>query len=108
MLTLLFAMQQLRLLSAMVKLALISHSLSKQNTCTGGPSAFSGRMSERCSPSIKKAGCICLFMVPVCLQWEDALASFKTRLASGQDVFGPLIRKYLLDNKHRCVSACVE
>ncbi|KAF5843319.1 Metalloenzyme, LuxS/M16 peptidase-like protein [Dunaliella salina] len=35
------------------------------------------------------------------LQWEDALASFKARLASGEDVFGPLIRKYLLDNKHR-------
>ena len=41
---------------------------------------------------------------PSCkLQWEDALASFKTRLASGEDVFGPLIRKYLLDNKHRYI-----
>lgn len=36
------------------------------------------------------------------IQWEDALASFKARLASGEDIFGPLIRKYLLDNKHRC------
>lgn len=34
-------------------------------------------------------------------QWEDALQSFKSKLASGEDVFGPLIRKYLLENKHR-------
>jgi len=35
------------------------------------------------------------------LQWEEPLASFKTKLALGKDVFGPLIRQYLLDNKHR-------
>jgi Zn-dependent M16 (insulinase) family peptidase len=35
------------------------------------------------------------------IQWEDALNSFKAKLASGSDVFGPLIRKYILDNKHR-------
>ncbi|KAJ9507546.1 hypothetical protein QJQ45_019088 [Haematococcus lacustris] len=34
------------------------------------------------------------------LQWEDALTAFKARLASGENVFGPLIRKYLLDNNH--------
>jgi len=39
------------------------------------------------------------------LQWEDALTSFKAKLASGQDVFGPLIHKYLLDNKHRVTVA---
>jgi Zn-dependent M16 (insulinase) family peptidase len=37
----------------------------------------------------------------LCAQWEDALRSFKTKLASGQDVFGPLIRKHLLANQHR-------
>lgn len=42
-------------------------------------------------------GCVCL------LQWEDALNHFKSELASGRDVFGPLIHKYLLDNKHRSV-----
>ncbi|EFJ46930.1 hypothetical protein VOLCADRAFT_81738 [Volvox carteri f. nagariensis] len=35
------------------------------------------------------------------MQWEDALSSFKSKLASGQDVFGPLIRSFLLDNRHR-------
>lgn len=35
------------------------------------------------------------------IQWEDALNHFKAELASGRDVFGPLIHKYLLDNKHR-------
>ncbi|KAG2444514.1 hypothetical protein HXX76_001261 [Chlamydomonas incerta] len=35
------------------------------------------------------------------MQWEDALASFKSKLAAGGDVFGPLIHKYLLDNTHR-------
>ena len=38
------------------------------------------------------------------IQWEDALSSFKSRLASGEDVFGPLIRKYILNNKHRWTS----
>ncbi len=33
--------------------------------------------------------------------WEDSLNSFKAKLAKGQDVFGSLIRKYILDNKHR-------
>lgn len=36
-----------------------------------------------------------------CLQWEEALNNFKAKLAGGGDVFGPLIHKYLLDNKHR-------
>ncbi|KAL3139941.1 hypothetical protein ABBQ38_004231 [Trebouxia sp. C0009 RCD-2024] len=35
------------------------------------------------------------------LQWTDALEHFKGRIASGEDVFGPLIEKYLLSNKHR-------
>jgi len=35
------------------------------------------------------------------LVWEAALTSFKARLASGADVFGPLINRYLLDNPHR-------
>ena len=29
------------------------------------------------------------------------MALLQGRLASGEDIFGPLIRKYLLDNKHR-------
>ncbi len=37
------------------------------------------------------------------LQWEDALKSFKTKLASGEDVFGPLIQRYLTGNMHRWV-----
>ncbi|KIY93076.1 hypothetical protein MNEG_14887 [Monoraphidium neglectum] len=35
------------------------------------------------------------------IQWEDALNSFKSKLAQGEDVFGPLINKYLLGNPHR-------
>jgi len=35
------------------------------------------------------------------IQWEEALNSFKAKLASGQDVFGPLITKYLLNNTHK-------
>ncbi|GBF88872.1 presequence protease [Raphidocelis subcapitata] len=35
------------------------------------------------------------------IQWEEALESFKTKLAKGEDVFGPLISRYLLDNRHR-------
>ncbi|GLI61559.1 hypothetical protein VaNZ11_003968 [Volvox africanus] len=35
------------------------------------------------------------------MQWEDALSSFKSKLASGQDVLGPLIRSFLLNNHHR-------
>ncbi|KAL4419293.1 hypothetical protein ABPG77_008343 [Micractinium sp. CCAP 211/92] len=35
------------------------------------------------------------------LKWQDDLEKFKARLAAGEDVFGPLIRKYLLDNQHR-------
>jgi len=35
------------------------------------------------------------------LQWTKALDDFKARLASGKDVFGPLIEKYLLKNTHK-------
>ncbi|PSC73335.1 presequence protease chloroplastic mitochondrial-like [Micractinium conductrix] len=35
------------------------------------------------------------------LKWQDDLAKFKARLEGGEDVFGPLIRKFLLDNTHR-------
>lgn len=35
------------------------------------------------------------------LRWQEDLETFKARLAAGEDVFGPLIRKYLLDNTHR-------
>ncbi|CAL5227379.1 g10329 [Coccomyxa viridis] len=35
------------------------------------------------------------------LEWTKDLEHFKGRLASGEDIFGPLIRKYLLENKHR-------
>ncbi|KAF8058036.1 PREP1 [Scenedesmus sp. PABB004] len=35
------------------------------------------------------------------IQWEDALSHFKARLSGGDDVFGPLITKYLLNNPHR-------
>lgn len=35
------------------------------------------------------------------MKWKDDLESFKARLGSGEDVFGPLIRRYLLDNSHR-------
>ncbi len=34
-------------------------------------------------------------------QWINDLEHFKKRLESGEDVFGPLIRQYLLDNGHR-------
>lgn len=37
------------------------------------------------------------------IQWEEALSHFKARIAAGEDVFGPLIRQYLLDNTH-CVT----
>lgn len=36
------------------------------------------------------------------LKWQADLAAFKARLAAGEDVFAPLIRKFLLENKHRC------
>ena len=36
------------------------------------------------------------------MQWEEALNSFKAKLASGEDVFTPLINKYILNNQHRC------
>ncbi|KAG2493609.1 hypothetical protein HYH03_008126 [Edaphochlamys debaryana] len=39
------------------------------------------------------------------MQWEDALKSFKAKLSSGSDVFGPLIRRFLLDNPHRVTVA---
>lgn len=35
------------------------------------------------------------------LKWQDDLEKFKARLAAGEDVFGPLIRTFLLDNPHR-------
>jgi len=35
------------------------------------------------------------------------LTAFKSKLSSGGDVFGPLIHKYLLDNKHRSGRVCV-
>lgn len=35
------------------------------------------------------------------LKWEEPLAHLKQRLTSGEDVFGPLIRRFLLDNQHR-------
>lgn len=35
------------------------------------------------------------------LQWEEALGRLKARLSRGEDVFGPLIHKYLLSNTHR-------
>lgn len=35
------------------------------------------------------------------MKWQDDLSAFKDRLASGENVFSPLIRKYLLDNNHR-------
>lgn len=35
------------------------------------------------------------------LKWQDDLEKFKARLVAGEDVFGPLIRRYLLDNQHR-------
>lgn len=41
------------------------------------------------------------------VQWEEALNSFKTKLASGEDVFTPLINKYILNNQHRCERVCL-
>jgi Zn-dependent M16 (insulinase) family peptidase len=35
------------------------------------------------------------------MKWQDDLSAFKARLEAGEDVFSPLIRKYLLDNTHR-------
>jgi Zn-dependent M16 (insulinase) family peptidase len=35
------------------------------------------------------------------MKWQDDLAAFKARLESGEDVFSPLIRKFLIDNNHR-------
>ena len=35
------------------------------------------------------------------LKWKEDLETFKNRLAQGEDVFGPLIEKYLLSNPHR-------
>jgi hypothetical protein len=35
------------------------------------------------------------------LKWHDDLERFKARVAAGEDVFAPLIRKFLLDNPHR-------
>jgi Zn-dependent M16 (insulinase) family peptidase len=35
------------------------------------------------------------------LQWTQALDNFKARLSSGDDIFGPLITKFLLNNKHK-------
>jgi presequence protease len=35
------------------------------------------------------------------LRWQDDLEKFKGRLASGEDVFGPLLDKFLLNNGHR-------
>lgn len=35
------------------------------------------------------------------LKWADSLDKFKARLASGEDIFRPLIKQYFLDNPHR-------
>ena len=35
------------------------------------------------------------------MKYTEALEAFKGRLESGEDVFGPLIQKLLLDNPHR-------
>ena len=35
------------------------------------------------------------------LRWEAPLAHFKERLVAGEDVFGDLLDKYLLNNNHR-------
>lgn len=35
------------------------------------------------------------------LKWEGPLARFKERLTSGEDVFGQLLDRFLLENKHR-------
>jgi presequence protease len=35
------------------------------------------------------------------MRWEKPLAHFKERLAAGEDVFGDLLDRFLLNNKHR-------
>lgn len=35
------------------------------------------------------------------MQWSADLAAFKARLAAGEDVFRPLIKRFLIDNGHR-------
>ncbi|CAD7700528.1 unnamed protein product [Ostreobium quekettii] len=35
------------------------------------------------------------------IKWQEDLAAFKKRLATGENVFGPLITKYLLENPHK-------
>lgn len=35
------------------------------------------------------------------LRWQEPLAAFKARLEAGEDVFGDLLRKYILNNNHR-------
>ncbi|KAI7842118.1 hypothetical protein COHA_004311 [Chlorella ohadii] len=35
------------------------------------------------------------------LQWEGPLEELKAALAEGEDIFGPLIAEWLLDNRHR-------
>jgi hypothetical protein len=35
------------------------------------------------------------------LKWEEPLAHFKQRVASGEDVFGALMDRFLLNNNHR-------
>lgn len=35
------------------------------------------------------------------LKWEGPLTTFKERLSSGEDVFGQLLDKFLLNNNHR-------
>ena len=35
------------------------------------------------------------------LRWVEPLARLKTRLESGEDVFGPLIQRFFIDNTHR-------
>lgn len=35
------------------------------------------------------------------VKWEAPLARFKERVAAGEDIFKPLIQKYMLENPHR-------
>lgn len=35
------------------------------------------------------------------LRWEEPVAHFKQRLANGEDVFGELLDKYIINNQHR-------
>ena len=51
-------------------------------------------MQQACSASQRGAACSAL-------KWEGPLNHFKERLASGVDVFGDLMDKYLLNNQHR-------